>query len=190
MGEVPLTFDCPLTRTVTTKGESSVSIKTTGHEKTHFTCVLACTGSGEKLPPMLIFKRKTLPKEKLPKGIVVRCNVKGWMDTEMMLDWLQESYSKRPGGFFRQKQSLLIMDSMRAHLTEPVKSSVKKTNSQLAIIPGGTTKFLQPLDIAVNRPFKVNLRSLWEKWMCEGDKSFTKTGRLRKASFSEVCKWV
>lgn len=50
MDEVPLTFDLPLTRTVNGKGESSVTLKTTGHEKTHFTCVLSCTASGEKLP--------------------------------------------------------------------------------------------------------------------------------------------
>ena len=40
MDEVPLTFDLPLNRTVIKKGESSVTLKTTGHEKTHFTCVL------------------------------------------------------------------------------------------------------------------------------------------------------
>ncbi|GAA6100834.1 uncharacterized protein LOC120489360 isoform X1 [Tachysurus ichikawai] len=33
MDEVPLTFDLPLTRTVNRKGESSVTLKTTGHEK-------------------------------------------------------------------------------------------------------------------------------------------------------------
>lgn len=62
MDEVPLTFDLPLTRTVNKKGEASVTLKTTGHERTNFTCVLGCTESGLKLPPMVIFKRITLPK--------------------------------------------------------------------------------------------------------------------------------
>ncbi|CAM4489584.1 unnamed protein product [Leuciscus chuanchicus] len=66
MDEVPMTFDLPLTRTVNRKGESSVTLKTTGHEKTHFICVLSCTALGEKLPPMVIFKRTTMPKEKFP----------------------------------------------------------------------------------------------------------------------------
>ena len=40
MDEVPLTFDIPLNRTVSKKGENSVSIKTTGHEKnTFYVCV-------------------------------------------------------------------------------------------------------------------------------------------------------
>lgn len=59
MDEVPLTFDIPMNRTVEQKGTSSITIRTTGHEKSSFTVVLACAASGRKLPPMMIFKRKT-----------------------------------------------------------------------------------------------------------------------------------
>ena len=95
MDEVPLTFDIPMNRTVEPRGANSVAVKTTGHEKSHFTCVLAVTASGKKLPPMVIFKRKTLPKDKLPKGIVVRVNPKGWMDNPMMIEWLKHCFVKR-----------------------------------------------------------------------------------------------
>ncbi|KAK7921805.1 hypothetical protein WMY93_008707 [Mugilogobius chulae] len=101
MDEVPLTFDMPLTRTVNKKGESSVTLKTTGHERTHFTCVLSCTASGLKLPPMVIFKRMTMPKEKLPKGIVVKVNTKGWMIEGMAHGVLQQA----TGRIFSQKKS-------------------------------------------------------------------------------------
>ena len=44
MGEMPLTFDSPLIRTVSKKGEVSVTLKSTGHKRTrYFTCVLSCT---------------------------------------------------------------------------------------------------------------------------------------------------
>ena len=45
MDEVPLTFDIPMAKTVDLRGMNSVTIKTTGHEKTHFTCTLAVTAS-------------------------------------------------------------------------------------------------------------------------------------------------
>ena len=71
MDEVPLTFDIPMNRSVEEKGQKSVSIVTTGHERSHFTVVLACCGDGSKLPPMVIFKRKTMPKTEFPSTVVV-----------------------------------------------------------------------------------------------------------------------
>jgi hypothetical protein len=190
MDEVPLTFDLPLNRTVEQTGAHSVSIKTTGHEKASFTAVLAVTGAGTKLPPMLIFKRKTMPKEKFPAGIVITVNEKGWMDTEKMQAWLRECFVKRPDGFFHQRKALLVMDSMRAHITDEVKKCVLAKNAIPAIIPGGLTKLLQPLDISVNRCFKMVMRECWEQWMSSGEHSFTNTGRLRRATLAEVSAWV
>lgn len=82
------------------------------------------------------------------------------------------------------------MDSMRAHVTESVKAAIKSRNSIAAVIPGGTTKYLQPLDISVNRAFKVALREEWETWMTSGEKSFTKTGHMRGASLNQVYQWI
>ena len=61
-----------------------------------------------------------------------------------------------------EEKALLVLDSMRAHITDNVKAFIKSTNSIPAAIPGGTTKDLQPLDISVNRAFKVALRVQWE----------------------------
>ena len=61
MDEVSLTFDVLSNRTVEVKGARMVAVKTTGHEKTHFTVVLACCADGIKLPPVIIFKRKMFP---------------------------------------------------------------------------------------------------------------------------------
>ena len=112
------------------------------------------------------------------------------MDEEMMSDWLQEVYMKRPDGFFHKSPSLLIYDSMHAHLTDAVKAKVKKTNSELCVIPGGLTKELQPLDIGINRPFKAKLRVAWEHWMTDGKHTFTKTGRQRWANYATICQWI
>ena len=87
--QTPLTFDMPSNSTVDSKGTKSVSIMTTGHEKDRFTVMLACLGDGTKLPPYVVFKRKTLPKDLvLPRGIHVRAQAKGWMDESLVEDWL------------------------------------------------------------------------------------------------------
>ncbi|KAL1470208.1 hypothetical protein MTO96_040572 [Rhipicephalus appendiculatus] len=190
MDEIPLTFDIPMGRTVAQKGEKSVLLRTTGHEKSHFTVVLACCADGTKLPPMLVFKRKTLPNDSFPSGVIIQANEKGWMDESMMTVWLEKCFVKRPDGFFHVKKRLLVMDSMRAHITDATLKRVKAVNCTPTVIPGGMTKLLQPLDISVNRSFKAVLRHLWESWMTDGDHSFTATGRMRHATFGEVAKWV
>ena len=131
-----------------------------------------------------------MPKEKLPKEIAVKANMKGWMIESLMKHWLTECYGKRPGGFFHRKKALFVLDSMTAHITDSVKAASKRTNSIPAVIPGCTTKYLQPLDISVNRAFKVALRVEWEAWMTCGEKSFIKTGHMRGATFSQVCQWI
>jgi len=60
--EVLLTFDVPSNIIVDVKGAKTIMINTSGNEKTRSTVVLACCADGTKLPPVLIFKRKTLPK--------------------------------------------------------------------------------------------------------------------------------
>ena len=139
---------------------------------------------------MVIFKRRTLPKEKFPAGVIVKANPQGWMDEEMMSDWLREVYVKRPDGFFRKSPSLLIYDSMRADLIDAVKAKVKKTNSDLAVIAGGLTKELQPLDIGINRLFKAKLRVASEHWMTDREHTFTKTGRQRRENYATIYQWI
>uniref|UniRef100_A0A8C3TJQ5 HTH CENPB-type domain-containing protein n=1 Tax=Catharus ustulatus TaxID=91951 RepID=A0A8C3TJQ5_CATUS len=190
MDEVPLTFDMPLTRTVEHTGTPTVPVRTTGNEKTSFTVVLGVSLAGQKLRPMVIFKRKTLPKDRFPNGIKVHVNSKGWMDEDAMQIWLTEVYGGTLHRFFNQLPGLLILDSMRAHTTEIVKEIVRIKKMELAVIPGGLTKELQPLDIGIIRSFKAKVRSLWEEWMLEGEHSYTNTGRLRRASYATVCRWI
>ena len=77
--ETPMTLDLPGNRTVNQSGAKTVMVCTTGHEKTHFTVVLSCMANGvKKLKPIIIFKRKTLPKgAKLPSGVIVQAHPKG-----------------------------------------------------------------------------------------------------------------
>ena len=55
---------------------------------------------------------------------------------------------------------LLLMDSFTAHKTDKVKDLLKSLNFDLIMIPGGCTKWLQPLDLTVNRSFKAKYKLL------------------------------
>ena len=68
----------------------SLSLFFSGQKKDHFTVVLTCMRDGTKLKPMVIFKRKTMPKDPVPPGLVVHVHPKGWMDENGMYVWLQK----------------------------------------------------------------------------------------------------
>jgi hypothetical protein len=86
--ETPLYFDMPTNMTIEGKGEKSVIIRTTGCEKQHCTMMLTITANGRKLLPYMIFKRKTMPKAKLPNYVHVCDQGKGWTDAAMVCDWV------------------------------------------------------------------------------------------------------
>ena len=60
---------------------------------------------------------------------------------------------------------MLVMDSFRTHLTDKVKKETRKAAGTPAIISGGCTPVLQPLDVSVNKPFKNVIQSLWINYM-------------------------
>lgn len=187
MDEVPVAFDMPQKRTVAQKGSKEVCIATSGNEKANFTVILCVTRNGYKCKPLIIFKRKTVPKCNFPKDVVVSANKKGWVNKEMMKLWLDKVWRVRPGGFFNPK-SLLSLDSCPAHKNDEVLKLLNKV-STVAMIPGGLTKKLQPLDLSVNKVFKNELRKLWENYMFNISQKSNDV-KIKKPSYELVSEWV
>ncbi|CAG8827746.1 13801_t:CDS:1, partial [Dentiscutata erythropus] len=95
MDETPLAFDMPSNVTIDTKGNKTISIRTCGYEKSCFTVVLACMADGRKLPPMIIFKLKNVPRLEFPQGVIIRANEKGWMNEMEMNFWVEKIWQNR-----------------------------------------------------------------------------------------------
>ena len=56
MNETPIWLDMPSATTVNEDGASSVTIRSTGHEKGRVTVCLAAKANGHKLQPFIVFK--------------------------------------------------------------------------------------------------------------------------------------
>jgi hypothetical protein len=128
--QTPVFFDMPMNITVNKKGENSILLKTTGNEKSRITVMLCALADGKKLPPYVILKRKTMPKEMLPSGIIIRVQENGWMDENLVVDWLKTVWGKHMG--LRRPQSVLILDAYRGHLNESVKKRGEKIEHQFS----------------------------------------------------------
>ena len=103
--------------------------------------------------------------------------------------WLEKVWSKHPGGLLK-KPSLFLCDQFKAHVTESTKRLATKLKTHLAVISGGLTSQLQPLDVSVNKPFKGFMREEWTKWTEAPTHRVTPTGRVKRPSISNVWEWV
>lgn len=188
--QTPLYFDMPATTTVEKKGAKQVRVLSSGHEKTRVTAMLCCTADGHKLPPYLIFRRKTLPKGIVfPSGVIVRANEKGWMTTDLVADWIDHVWRKRPGGSLGLR-AMLVLDAFRCHLDQRIKDKLAACNTDLVVIPGGMTSQLQPLDVCLNKPVKDRIRALYTEWLVSGCHEFTPSNRMKRATLQDFTGWA
>ncbi|KYO28177.1 hypothetical protein Y1Q_0006913 [Alligator mississippiensis] len=47
---------------------------------------------------MVIFKRVTMPREKIPNGLAFICNTKGWMNEDVMKEWTERCFRTQQAG--------------------------------------------------------------------------------------------
>jgi hypothetical protein len=82
-----------------------------------------------------------------------------------------------------------VWDSFYRHLGDDTKRILTEMKTDLAVIPGGLTSVLLPLDMSVNKPFKDNVRKLYTQWMAKGGHELMPTGKIRRPSI-EMCDWM
>ena len=86
-----------------------------------------------------------------------------------------------------RRKSLLVWDSFRGHLTQPIKNTLTRVNTVPAIIPDGMTSILQPLDVCIIKPFKDIMQRKWQQWMLSREHTSTAGGRKRQANLDVIC---
>jgi hypothetical protein len=162
--ETPLTFDLPSNTTIDETGNKTISIRTCGHEKSGFTIVFAYMADRKKLLPMIIFKLKKILRLTFPSEVIIWANSQSWMNTEEMLYWTENVWNNRT--MAKDSRSLLVMDSFRGYLVPLVKNWFIEKNTDLAIIPGGLTSKIQPLDVSINKSFKSKVSIIVLQLFC------------------------
>ena len=145
----------------------SVSLKTTGLEKVRVSVCLSAKADGTKLKPMIVFggaKRelKALNEEFRSRCVIVS-SINGWMNEELTLVWVERVFGK-----FSFGRCLLSWDSFECHMMDSVKEAVTTSKSDLVIVPGGCTKYIQAPDVCWNKPFKAFIGTKCDEWMSEG----------------------
>ena len=79
------------------------------------------------------------------------------------------------------------MDSFRAHIKKSLLKNLKRLHkTDVAIVPGGMTPLIQPLDVAINRSIKAKFSAKWKDWMKDTQKRFQITKIKEKITYSLI----
>eukprot|EP01022_Parablepharisma_sp_SALTPOND_P023585 TRINITY_DN50229_c0_g1_i6.p1 TRINITY_DN50229_c0_g1~~TRINITY_DN50229_c0_g1_i6.p1 ORF type:complete len:388 (+),score=27.35 TRINITY_DN50229_c0_g1_i6:542-1705(+) len=182
MDETAVYFEPVASKVVDVKGKKSIPVSQMKAGQKRSTLVLAITEEGNKLPPLIIFKGhfgKTVQKRLQlldavkAKRVYAICDNKAWNSSKAMQYWLDNIWNSHSRNM---QNNILIMDDYSVHKTSSVNTRLNACKTFPLIIPGGLTRFLQPLDIGVNNLIKAEMRkniygmlstqrvpSLWKK---------------------------
>ena len=187
MDETPLYFDMPGSHMVHKKGKSKVGIQSTWAEKHRLRIILVCTAAGDMLPPMIIFKgKRALKNLRIPPGIVVLVQPKGWNDSTCTKEWIQKVLCR----YTQKKHALLEWDTFSGHITNEIAKELRKKNVTAALIACGCTSNFQPIDVCLNIPLKVNCRNQWAEFMKQQVAQQDPGEHIKPASKQQVVNWV
>ena len=69
------------------------------------------------------------------------------------------------------------------HLSQHILDVFKESKSNYVLIPPGAPRYLQPLDLAINKPFKDNMRKKYTEFVI-------KFGGNKKHVVEDLIEWV
>jgi len=113
------------------------------------------------------------PKKKSLRRI--RTDVAVWtqpsssVDTKLLVEFLDEILGPQHCTMGRK---LLIIDKAPTHATMAVRQACLRNGFDVVFIPAGCTKYVQPIDLAVNHSFKAKSRQQWV------ERQWTRTKRI------------
>ncbi|KAK7094233.1 hypothetical protein V1264_007882 [Littorina saxatilis] len=181
--ETGLYFRALPQRSMIVKGDSRKGIRTA---KDRITVLLACSGTGEKLTPLVIGRAenprcfKALKKSSLP--VTYRWNRKAWMTAVLFKEWLEKLNTKMKS---KGRNILLMVDNCSAHC------HVQLSNIKLKFLPPNTTSKLQPCDAGVISIFKSHYRKrLLRHILSAMDEANTASELAKSVSLLHAIKWL
>nr|CAH7754791.1 unnamed protein product [Callosobruchus chinensis] len=135
--------------------KSSRVISSSGRENT--TLVLACSATGQRVPPLIIFKGKNIwyqwkapPDEEFP-GTAYAATPNGWMETKIFKTYFEKTLVPALGD---KRPVLVIYDGHSTHVSLDLVEYAMDQGITILKLPAHTSDILQPLDVCVFKSYK------------------------------------
>jgi hypothetical protein len=132
--------------------------------------VLVCiNAAGSSIPSFYIFRGKRFRQnciEKCEAGTTMAMQQRAWMTSYLFSAWMSHFIAsvRGRGGISPENRHLLILDGHNNHVTLDVVKEANAAGLDLLTLPAHTSHALQPLDVAVFKPFKQHFREYIDFW--------------------------
>nr|CAI5867589.1 unnamed protein product [Callosobruchus analis] len=156
LDESYLSIDPSKSKVVGERGQkSSRVISSSGRENTTF--VLACSATGQRVPPLIIFKGKNIwdqwkaPPDKEFPGTAYAATPNGWMETKIFKTYFEKTLVPALGD---KRPVFVIYDGHSTHVSLDLIEYAKDQGITILKLPAHTSDILQPLDVCVFKSYK------------------------------------
>ena len=133
--------------------------------------VLVCVNAaGQSIPSFYIFRGKRFRTNYIQyceAGATMAMQPRAWMTSYLFSAWISHFVAsiRRHSLLSPEHRHLLILDGHNSHVTLEVARLAKTVGLDLITLPSHTSHALQPLDVAVFKPFKQFFREYRDYWM-------------------------
>ena len=149
------------------RGERSVS-EVGGASDHQFITVNACgSATGIKLPPFILYKGKHLYNTWTEGGAAGTCygvSPSGWMEEVNYLQWFEQQFYPAVKHLLITGLVVLFFDGHFSHMSISLIKKARSLGIHLFCLPPNTTHVLQPLDVGVFGPVKIQWRIILKKY--------------------------
>ena len=190
--ETPIWFDMTYNTTIAKIGEKSIKVRTFGGERLRVSLILCILANGDKLPPLVIFKgskngrKENSLKENIhvkKNEIYILCQENAWASEDIFFEWLKKVWFRSYPNIKSSGNTLLVLDRATTHFSERINDLFVENKSKYVFIPPGATRYLQPLDFAINKPFKDSMRKKYTEFVI-------KYGGNKKPVSEDLIEWI
>nr|XP_046254606.1 uncharacterized protein pogzb isoform X2 [Scatophagus argus] len=153
------------------------------------TVYLTVLAEGVMLPSLVLTNRQLAAKA-LPEFILLEAGPESLSVEEALDLWTNKVWLRH--GPLQHNKSLLVLDRHREHLGESFLSSISGTSTLPAVIPGGCSFHLQPLEVCLKPVLQRFLLSRWAKFTAGNPKELEETSphRLQANVAQLLVDWV
>lgn len=169
-------------------------------DKRQITACIASSLDGTFLPLQLIFQGKTprcLPNEtlgSLAANFHLTFSENHWSNQKTMQEYVENvivKYANRcvdKHGLHADAKIILVLDVWAVHKSEEFRRYLRTHHPRihLVFVPANCTSRLQVADVALQRPFKSSIRTMFDEWACTEFKKVLESEDMQ--TFAELLK--